>query len=93
MKKALKNQGLKAPPVGEEHPSESTGKSEVESSGASESAAVDPELAIVIDAWDSLTQDLRSAIVGIVHKTCCPAQSGQRRQAKCENSIGDSITT
>ena len=58
-----------APPVGDEHPSESSGKSNVASSGAPESAAVDPELAIVIDAWDSLGPEMRLAIVDIVRTT------------------------
>lgn len=38
----------------------------IESSGAAESAAVDAELAIVIDAWESLAPEMRSAIVDIV---------------------------
>ena len=57
---------LQAPPVGAEHPSESSGKSDVASSGAAESAAVDAELAIVIDAWESLGPEMRSAIIEIV---------------------------
>lgn len=57
------------PTAGADHPSESSGKSEVASSGA----AVDAELAIVIDAWANLTLDLRSVIVGIVRK---PAADG-----------------
>ena len=60
---------LQAPPVGAEHSSESSGKSDVASSGAAESAAVDAELAIVIDAWENLAPDLRSAIIEIVRTT------------------------
>ena len=60
---------VKAPPVGDEHPSESSGKSDVASCGAAESAAVDAELAIVIDAWESLAPEMRSAIVDIVRTT------------------------
>lgn len=59
---------ISAPPVGDEHLSESSGKSEVESGGAAESAAVDPDLAAVIDAWTTLTARSRSRIVGIVRK-------------------------
>ena len=47
----------------------SSGKSPLSFSGAAESAAVDAELAIVIDAWESLAPDLKSAIVAIVRKT------------------------
>jgi hypothetical protein len=64
-----KKRGVKAPPVGDEHLSESSGKSDVASSGAAESAAVDSELAIVIDAWDGLTPEMRSAIIGIVRNS------------------------
>jgi hypothetical protein len=60
---------FQAPPVGDEHPSESSGKSDIASSGAAESAAVDAELAIVIDAWENLAPDLRSAIIEIVRAT------------------------
>ena len=56
-------------PVGAEHPSESSGTSDATSSGAAESAAVDAELAIVIDAWESLGPEMRSAIVDIVRTT------------------------
>jgi hypothetical protein len=58
-----------SPAVGAEHPSESSGKSDVASCGAAESAAVDAELAIVIDAWEGLTPEMRSAIVDIVRTT------------------------
>ena len=44
------------------------GKSGVASSGVAESAAVEVELAIVIDAWEGLTPEMRSAIVDIVRK-------------------------
>src|SRR6478735_8324175 len=56
-----KGEAFEAPPVGAEHPSESSGKSNIASSGAAESAAVDAELAIVIDAWESLGPEIRSA--------------------------------
>jgi hypothetical protein len=45
------NLRIGTPPVGAEHPSKSSGKSGVTTCGAAESAAVDAELAIVIDAW------------------------------------------
>jgi hypothetical protein len=66
---------VKAPPVGAEHPSESSGKSDVELSGAAESAAVDAELEIVIDAWASLGPDLRSAIIEIVRTTAADGRT------------------
>jgi hypothetical protein len=59
---------IETPPVGDEHLAESSGKSDIASSGAAESAAVDAELAIVIDAWESLGPAMRVAIVDIVRK-------------------------
>ena len=57
-----------APPVGAEHPSESSGESEVESSGAAESAAVDadPRLAALVTAWPTLSESARRVIEEII---------------------------
>lgn len=60
---------MKAPPVGDEHPSKPSGNPDIASSGAAESAAVDPDLAIVIDAWARLAPNLQSVIVGLIRKT------------------------
>jgi hypothetical protein len=57
-----------APPVGAEHPSESSGKSMIESSGAAESAALaaDPILIAVVDAWPTLSESTRRGIAEII---------------------------
>jgi hypothetical protein len=41
----------------------------VPSSGAAESAAVDPELAIVVSAWTNLTGKEKEKIMGIVKRS------------------------
>ncbi len=47
---------------------ESAGRALVRSNGAAESAAIDAELAIVIQAWQLLAPDSRSVIVGMSRK-------------------------
>src|SRR4051794_21820839 len=56
-------------PVGIEPPSKSAENSLDSSSGAAECAAVDHDLALVIEAWAKLGARSRSLILGIVRKS------------------------
>jgi len=56
----------KAPPVGSEHLSESAEETPDTPDGAAESAAADPELAILVKRWASLNAHTKATIIGIV---------------------------
>jgi hypothetical protein len=59
----------KAPPVGTEHPSNSTGKTASAAEGAAESAAVsDPGLALIVANWGKLPVETRQAIIGMAQQ-------------------------
>jgi hypothetical protein len=49
-----------------EHIAKSSGKSQSPSSGAAESAAVDPNLALIIQGWSRLTAPAKAKVMGIV---------------------------
>jgi hypothetical protein len=52
-------------PVGTEHLSKSTGNMQLLTSGAAESAALCPDLALVIIRWPKLTPHAKATIMGI----------------------------
>lgn len=56
-------------PVGAERTSNSSANTLVSCFGAAESAALDPDLSIVVGAWPVLAADAKSAILGIARKS------------------------
>lgn len=58
----------KIPPRGVQDSTDSAGKPQTTSDSASESAAVDPELALLIDRWPKLTAHGKATIMGIIRR-------------------------
>jgi hypothetical protein len=58
--------GFEAPPVGAEHPTKSPETTPTSKNGAAESAAVDPDLALIVKRWTKLTAHAKATIMGIV---------------------------
>jgi hypothetical protein len=65
----------KAPPVGTEHLSNSTGKSHVCPDGGAKSGApipIAPDLAFVIESWPLLSAQTRAKLVSITKRGSAP---------------------
>jgi hypothetical protein len=60
--------GLRAPPIGAELPAKSSEKTTVSKNGAAESAAVDPDLDLIVNRWPILTPHAKATILGMVRK-------------------------
>ena len=67
--------GAQFVPDGTEQQLKSPEKTTVSSSSAAESAAIDAQLAIVIDAWPSIAPHSRSIMVGMARKAIEKAAS------------------
>jgi hypothetical protein len=62
--------------AGLEGTAQSTGNTPACAIGAAQSAAVDPEMAIVIDAWAMLARRTRSIVVGEARKAISKSHPG-----------------